>query len=126
MRESKQKVEILIADRDDNLRSALKLMLVNDHHNIQISEAGNVESLMRYVDTNLFKLLIIDWNFYRNRAYEIITQYREKHTDIIKVRDDLPPCVRTITDKALQKDPGKRCQTGTEMREAIERCRAKL
>jgi serine/threonine-protein kinase len=75
----------------------------------------------------LFELLTAEQPFTGDSMAALMYQItNKKHTDIIKVRDDLPPCVRTITDKALQKDPGKRYQTGTEMREAIERCRAKL
>ncbi len=49
-----------------------------------------------------------------------------KHKDILKVRSGLPACVKTIIDKALQKDPDKRFQTGTEFAQSIERCMAKL
>ena len=75
----------------------------------------------------LYELLTAEQPFTGDSMAALMYQItNKKHTDITKAREDLPPCVRTITDKALQKDPGKRYQTGSEMREAIERCRAKL
>jgi len=49
-----------------------------------------------------------------------------KQKDITKIREDLPPCVKTIVEKALQKDPAKRFQTGEEFSKSIERCLAKI
>jgi len=46
----------------------------------------------------------------------------EKHPDINKIREDLPKCIRQIIDKALQKDPNKRYQTGAEFKEAVDKC----
>jgi len=46
----------------------------------------------------------------------------EKHPDINKLRDDLPKCIKPIIDKALQKDPNKRFQSGAEFKEAVDRC----
>lgn len=46
----------------------------------------------------------------------------EKHPDINKVREDLPRCIKPIIDKALQKDPNKRFQTGAEFKEAVDKC----
>ncbi|MDH5633741.1 MAG: serine/threonine-protein kinase [Gammaproteobacteria bacterium] len=75
----------------------------------------------------LYELLTAEQPFNGDSMAALMYQItNKKHKDIIRVREDLPPCVRTITDKALQKDPDKRYQTGTEMREAIEKCRAKL
>ncbi|MGH8460978.1 MAG: CHASE2 domain-containing serine/threonine-protein kinase [Stenotrophobium sp.] len=39
----------------------------------------------------------------------------EPHADAIVIRPDLPPQVSTIIDRALQKDPEKRYQRGSEM-----------
>jgi DNA-binding response OmpR family regulator len=83
MQETIRPVDILIADRDENLRSALKLLLKQDHHNIKITEAWNVESLKHSLCINKYNLIIIDWNFYRNRAYEVITDYRQSNTNTI-------------------------------------------
>ncbi len=49
-----------------------------------------------------------------------------KQKDITKVRSELPTCVKTIVDKALQKDATKRYQTGEEFSKSIERCLAKI
>ncbi|MGW8248283.1 MAG: protein kinase domain-containing protein [Acidiferrobacterales bacterium] len=46
----------------------------------------------------------------------------EKHPDINKLREDLPRCIKPIIDKALQKDPKKRFQTGAEFKEAVDKC----
>ncbi len=46
----------------------------------------------------------------------------EKHPDINRIRDDLPRCVKPIIDKALQKDPDKRYQTGAEFKAAVDKC----
>lgn len=75
----------------------------------------------------LYELLTAEQPFTGDSMAALMYQItNKKQTDITRVREDLPPCVRTITEKALQKDPSRRYQTGTEMREAIERCRAKL
>lgn len=49
----------------------------------------------------------------------------EKHADINKIRDGLPPCVRTIINKLLEKDQNKRYQTGEEVLAALEKCAVK-
>lgn len=49
-----------------------------------------------------------------------------KQKDITKVRSDLPTCIKTMVDKALQKDAAKRYQTGEEFSKSIERCLAKI
>jgi len=46
----------------------------------------------------------------------------EKHPDINRLREDLPKCIKPIIDKALQKDPKKRFQTGAEFKEAVDKC----
>lgn len=75
----------------------------------------------------LYELLTAEQPFTGDSMAALMYQItNKKQTDITRVREDLPPCIRSITDKALQKDPGKRYQTGSEMRDAIERCRAKL
>ncbi|MFV1992716.1 MAG: serine/threonine protein kinase, partial [Acidiferrobacterales bacterium] len=49
-----------------------------------------------------------------------------KQKDITKIRPDLPTCIKTIVDRALQKDAAKRYQTGEEFSKSIERCLAKI
>ncbi|HXH72075.1 MAG TPA: protein kinase [Mariprofundaceae bacterium] len=46
----------------------------------------------------------------------------EKHQDPLKLRPELPPCVKTIIDRSLQKDPGNRYQDGLAMQRALQRC----
>lgn len=50
----------------------------------------------------------------------------KKHKDIIQLVDKCPRCVKTIIDKALQKEPAKRYQTGADLKLAIESCLHKL
>lgn len=52
-------------------------------------------------------------------SYKIVN---DKHADILMVRKDLPDCVKSIINKALQKEPDKRYQTGGTMRRALLRC----
>jgi len=46
----------------------------------------------------------------------------EKHADVRSFRMDLPPCVSTIIDKALEKDPKLRFQSGREMAVMMKAC----
>ncbi|MDX8399614.1 MAG: serine/threonine-protein kinase [Gallionellaceae bacterium] len=50
----------------------------------------------------------------------------DAHTDILTVKDDIPPCVVTIINKALAKNVEERYKTGNEMAEAIRQCAANL
>jgi len=45
----------------------------------------------------------------------------EKHPDICKIRPEIPTSVRSILDKAMQKDPEKRYASGESMKRAIKR-----
>ncbi len=49
----------------------------------------------------------------------------DKHPDIRKMRGELLPCISTIINRALQKDPEKRYQDGKQMAAAIQRCAKK-
>ena len=53
-----------------------------------------------------------------NLAYKIT---HEKHRPIREVREDLPSFITRIINKALQKNPQKRYQTGKEMAQAMKR-----
>ena len=53
-----------------------------------------------------------------NLAYKIT---HEKHRPIREIREDLPSFITRIINKALQKKPDKRYQTGKEMAQAIKR-----
>jgi len=46
----------------------------------------------------------------------------ERHPDITAVRNDLPTCLRSVIDRALQKNPEKRFQTGDELSRALAKC----
>ena len=46
----------------------------------------------------------------------------EPHPDIRRFRSDLPNCVNTLINKALQKEAGERFQNGIEMAAAMKRC----
>jgi serine/threonine-protein kinase len=46
----------------------------------------------------------------------------EPHTNILIIREDVPPCLVAIIDKALSKNKAERFQTGQEMAEAIRQC----
>ncbi|MDX8388331.1 MAG: protein kinase [Ghiorsea sp.] len=52
-------------------------------------------------------------------SYKIVN---DKHPDITQIRQGLPKPVKTILDKALQKNPDKRYQSGIVMKRAIIRC----
>lgn len=47
---------------------------------------------------------------------------KEPHTDILSVRPDLPAELCAVINRALEKDPEKRFQSGAELAEAIRHC----
>jgi eukaryotic-like serine/threonine-protein kinase len=46
----------------------------------------------------------------------------EEPRDVLKIRPNLPICIKAIITKSLQKDPDKRYQTGEEFIKAMRRC----
>ncbi|GAB6042345.1 CHASE2 domain-containing serine/threonine-protein kinase [Endothiovibrio diazotrophicus] len=46
----------------------------------------------------------------------------ESHPDPLSIRPELPPCIRSVLDKALCKDPGQRYQTGKEFALGVRQC----
>jgi len=52
-------------------------------------------------------------------SYQIVNG---KHPDILTLRADLPKSIKTIIDKALQKNPDNRYKSGIIMKRAIIRC----
>lgn len=46
----------------------------------------------------------------------------EKHPDIRRYKPELPTCVASVVNKALQKEAEKRFQSGKQMAAAIKRC----
>ena len=55
-------------------------------------------------------------------AYKIAN---EKPRSVRKIRADLPACLTRIINKALEKDPRNRYQTGADMADALKRCAPK-
>lgn len=51
---------------------------------------------------------------------------QEPHPDILSFRPDLPPCVRAIINRALEKDTAQRYRSGEEMVRDIIACREVL
>ena len=50
----------------------------------------------------------------------------ERHTDIKRLRPDLPTCVSTITNRALNKKPDRRYASANQMAQALRRCAGKI
>ena len=50
----------------------------------------------------------------------------EPHTEIFSIRQDIPPAVEAVIDKALAKKVEDRYKTGSEMAAAIRECAAHL
>ena len=75
----------------------------------------------------MFELLSGEQPFGGDSLAELMYQItNKKHPNIMRVRKNLPPCVRTIIDKALQKEPDDRYQTGEQFTQAIRRCLASI
>jgi eukaryotic-like serine/threonine-protein kinase len=49
-----------------------------------------------------------------------------QHPPLKTIRPDLPPCVTSIIDRSLQKDPAQRYGTGGEMAKALRACARSL
>ncbi|MCG8435342.1 MAG: serine/threonine protein kinase, partial [Gammaproteobacteria bacterium] len=50
----------------------------------------------------------------------------DKHEDVRSIRPDFPVCVSAIVNKALQKDPDQRYQSGKDMANAMRMCMKQL
>lgn len=94
-------VEVLIADRDEKTRSALKLMINNERDDVNIAEAGNIETVQNLAGFQKFNLLIIDWQFYQSgvRRYLSIQHLAQSNTVIIVLSQN-------PEDKSLALDSG--------------------
>jgi serine/threonine-protein kinase len=46
----------------------------------------------------------------------------EPHPNIRTLLSDMPPCIRTVIDRALAKNPDQRFQTGDEFSQALRKC----
>jgi serine/threonine-protein kinase len=58
-----------------------------------------------------------------NLMYQI-TNTRQQ--DIITIRRELTACLSWVVNKAMEKDPNERFQTGDEMADALRRCELEL
>jgi len=71
----------------------------------------------------MFEMLTGEQPFGGDSLAELMYQItNKKHPNIMRIRDDVPTCVRTIIDKALQKEPDDRYQTGEQFVQAVRRC----
>jgi DNA-binding NarL/FixJ family response regulator len=85
MKKDNHNVEILVADRDINHRSALRLLLLNDCKNVNVTEASDLDSINTLMGAHRFNVIILDWNFVRNGVRDLIKNCHETdgHTHII-------------------------------------------
>lgn len=75
----------------------------------------------------LYQLLCGHLPFDGDSEFEVMRRIvHERHADIASFRADIPACVRGIIDRALEKQPEKRFQSGHEMADAILQCAAQL
>jgi len=71
----------------------------------------------------MYELLTGEVPFQGDSLAAIIYQITTKrHKPITQLRKRLPPCVKTIVDKLLQKEIKNRYQDGESIQAAIERC----
>jgi hypothetical protein len=49
-----------------------------------------------------------------------------QHPPLRAFRPDLPPCVESVIDRALTKNPDARYDTGAQMAAALDDCRAQM
>ncbi len=50
----------------------------------------------------------------------------EKHPEIREIRAELPKCVSSLINKALQKEADQRFQSGKQMALAMQRCQQQI
>jgi serine/threonine protein kinase len=73
--------------------------------------------------TTLYQLLWGRLPFEANTDLEVMRRIvQEPHAENALIRPDIPEAVRRVVDRALQKQPENRFQSGYEMAEAIRRC----
>ena len=71
----------------------------------------------------LFELLTAEQPFGGNSLAELMYQItNKKHPNILKVRKDLPSCIKDFIDKALRKEPNDRFQNGDQFAQSLRRC----
>jgi serine/threonine-protein kinase len=50
----------------------------------------------------------------------------ESHPDVLETKPDLPPCFKSVLDRALNKDADQRYQTGAELAHDLRQCANQL
>jgi len=71
----------------------------------------------------LYQLLTAELPFQADSMATLMFKIaNEPHTDIVKVRPDIPECIRRIVNKVLKKDTRDRYQTGAELSQALRNC----
>lgn len=71
----------------------------------------------------MFELLTGKQPFGGDSLAELMYQITNKrHPNIMKLRGDLPACVKSIIDKALSKEPEDRFQSGGQFAQSLRRC----
>lgn len=75
----------------------------------------------------MFELLTGEQPFGGDSLAELMYQITNKRQpNIIKLRADVPGCVKSIIDKALCKEPDDRFQSGEQFAQSLQRCIATL
>jgi serine/threonine protein kinase len=73
--------------------------------------------------STFYQLLCGRLPFEGETEFEVMTRIvKEPHTDILSIRPDLPADVCTVINRALEKNPKDRYQSGGEMAVAIRQC----
>ncbi len=76
---------------------------------------------------SLFQLLTGQLPFSADSMTGLMQQIAEApHPPLRAFRPDLPPCVESIIDRALAKNPDARYDSGAQMAAALEDCRARM
>ncbi|OGS20680.1 MAG: hypothetical protein A2252_04720 [Elusimicrobia bacterium RIFOXYA2_FULL_39_19] len=75
----------------------------------------------------LFEMLSGEKPFNGDSIATLIYQIaNEKHPDIKSIRPEIPDCLVTVIDKALQKDPNNRYQNGKEIVDDLTACMSQI
>jgi eukaryotic-like serine/threonine-protein kinase len=76
---------------------------------------------------SLFQLLTGQLPFTADSMTGLMQQIAEaQHPPLRAFRPDLPPCVESVIDRALTKNPDARYDTGAQMAAALDDCRAQM
>jgi serine/threonine-protein kinase len=77
--------------------------------------------------STFYQLLCGKLPFEGDSEFEVMQRIvQEPHTDVLSLKPGLPPCVCAIINRALEKKPEDRYQSGQEMAEAIRQCMTTL